>query len=86
MGLIQRDSLNILLPAAEAQSVASTAIDELNLQQVAYAINSAANTGELRTVIMSSMTDNTISELEAKGYKIEHKISGAEKTTVVSWG
>lgn len=86
MALIEQGKLDKLLPASEAKAVAESAIDATNLAQVAYAINTAANTGETEAVIMSLMTPNTISELESNGYKIMYKKTAAQSTVVVSWG
>lgn len=86
MALIERDKLNQLIPASEAKAVSETALDAINLAQVAYAINTAANTGETQTVVMTQMTDNTKEQLNAKGYKVNYKLTGAQPTLVVSWG
>lgn len=86
MALIERDKLNVLISAQEAKTIAEGALDDINLQQVAYAINTAANTGETEAIILTRMTAKTKEELEAKGYRVQIKVTGAEPTVVVSWG
>ena len=86
MALIEIGKLNELVSASSAKSTSDSAVDDINLQQVAYAINSAANTGQTEVVVMTPLTDNTLTQLEANGYTVVYKKSGAELTTVISWG
>ena len=88
MALIPRDKLTELIPAVDAKSTADSAIDEINLQIVAAAINNAANTGEYKTLIQGEVTQATLDQLSEKGYEVVHYTNPnlASYPTLIKWG
>jgi len=86
MALVDKDHLTELRSAAEARTTALTGLDEIQLKAVAYAINTASNTGETSVIFKEALRENTVAELKAKGYKILDA-GYANKTSVhlISW-
>lgn len=71
MSLIPYNDMNVLKSAAEASSVADTAIHEQQLSQVALAINTAANTGEHRcTYASGELLSSVLQKLKDEGYEV----------------
>ena len=86
MALVEKDEMTTLRPASESKSTAETALDDIQLQAVAYAINSAANTGELRVIFQETLSDKVKDELESNGYELKDAgIASKERGTVISW-
>lgn len=86
MSLVNREDLDKLRTAEEALETAETSEDEIQLKAVAYAINSASNTGQTRVVFQEKLRTNTISELEMKGYTISYIGAAApERQALISW-
>lgn len=87
MNLVDKDNMDKLQPASSSKQTAQTAEDDIQLKAVAYAINSAANTGQYRTIFLEEIRPNVKSELESNGYKLSF-VQGTAKTdsqTVISW-
>lgn len=97
MSLVEKDKMTELRSASDSFATAQTAEDDIQLEAVAYAINSAANTGLIRTIYQSALSENTISELESKGYTVKaindskiEDLAGVQGTnqrfqTLISW-
>jgi len=83
---ITRTEMDQLKPASEVLEVALTAEDTAELKAVAYAINSAASTGEVEVLYQGSLREATEAALTSKGYKFEY-ISRAHDNgqTLISW-
>lgn len=71
MALIPQDELITLITAAVAKDVADTAHQTQQEQSVAFAINSAANTGAHTCLYNHPLSDTTIATLKSKGYTVE---------------
>lgn len=86
MNLVEKDKMTELYPAAQSRQTAATAEDDIQLKAVAYAINSAANTGQLRVIFQEPLRENVKSQLEGNGYTIKY-ISAAreEQQALISW-
>ncbi len=79
-------NLTELVPAQEANQIAQTAEVTHQLMAVAYAINSAANTGELCTLFNQPLFPEVRAELISKGYKvISAGIANPSNMTRISW-
>lgn len=87
MSLVDKDDMTTLRTAAESLATSQTAEDEIQLKAVAYAINSAANTGETVTVFQGELRENVKSEVEGKGYTIRYDSSIAfpDRKAIISW-
>ena len=87
MSLIPQDELIVLKSASAVKTVAESAALDQERMSVAHAINSAANTGETRTVINRRLSDSMISELETNGYKLKYNVAKANTTdeVCISW-
>ena len=68
--LIPISDMNILKSASEVRSISETALIDQQIAEVAYVINTAANSGEKRCIFCRNLLDKTIEELENKGYTI----------------
>lgn len=75
MALIEQSELSILRSADEAKTVADSAREELEKSSVAYAINTAANTGEHSTVFSHPISDVILEVLRGQGYKVTRDVS-----------
>ena len=86
MALVERDKMTTLLDASQAKAVASTALDEIQLKAVAYAINSAANSGETCVEFKEAMREATLDALKAKQYTVKD-IGKAKPSDIklISW-
>lgn len=86
MALVDKDSMTILRTAAEAKTTASTAEVDIQLKAVAYAINTAANTGLTRIEFSEKLLDDVSAKLKANGYAVSNA-GQAEDTrpVVISW-
>lgn len=86
MSLVNREDMDKLRPAADSKDTAATAQDDIQLKAVAFAINSAANTGELRTVFQEKLRDGVIEQLISNGYVVQYIDAAREKQqAVISW-
>lgn len=86
MALVEKDEMTILRSAADSKSTAATAGDDIQLKAVAYAINSAANCGQLSVVFQEELRSNVTSELESKGYELRKEgVTPIERSTLISW-
>ena len=86
MSRVDRDQMTTLRPAADAYQTSLTAEDEIQLEAVAYAINNASNTGEVRVVFQTPLRPNVESQLKSNGYTIRLiGIAELERQTLISW-
>lgn len=87
MALIPQDDLTTLQAASAVKTVAASAVYEQDIRAIAYAINSAANTGETRVVITMRLSDQVKSELKNNGYTLTTVDTNANPAnqTIVSW-
>lgn len=67
---IALDKLSTLVEASEVQAVAKDSRLYNELASIAYAINTAANTGEYRVLYGHRISDDAKKEVEGKGYKV----------------
>ena len=86
MNLVDKDDMTKLRTASESRATAETAEDDVQLKAVAFAINSAANTGQLRVVFQEPLRENVVSQLKGSGYTIQY-ISAAKENqqSLISW-
>lgn len=86
MSLVPKDEMTTLRSASDSRDTAETAEKEIQLKAVAFAINSAANTGEFRTVFQGTLIDDVRSELESNGYELKDCGSiNVDSKVVISW-
>lgn len=85
--LIPRDELTTLIEASEVAKVADDAESIIEEQQVAYLINSAANTGARMALFNHPLSEDMIKNLEEKGYTVNKKIHSADPEVqyVIKW-
>lgn len=84
MGKVPKDEMIVLHTAAESKSTATNAEDDTQLQAVAYAINSAANCGQLSVIFQEELRPNVESQVTGKGYTIK-SASQLDRGVVISW-
>ena len=72
MALVDKDHMTELRPASDAATTAATAEVDIQTQAVAYAINSASNTGERRTIFQGVLLPDVEEDLVSKGYTLKH--------------
>ena len=87
MALVDKDDMTTLFPASDSKATAQSAEDDIQLKAVAFAINSAANTGQLRVIFQEEIRPNVKTQLENNGYKLD-PVPGtakADSQTVISW-
>lgn len=72
-----------LVPASQAKEMADKAVFILEQQSVAYAINSAAKTGEHNVKWSKPLSDEMIALLEENGYTVTKNLRAADPDT--SW-
>ena len=86
MNLVPKDQMTELFTAAQSRQTATTAEDDIQLKAVAFAINSAANTGQLRVIFQEPLREAVKEQLEGSGYTIQY-ISAAkeEQQALISW-
>lgn len=88
MSLVTKDEMTTLRSAADSRSTAETALKDIQLMAVAYAINNAANTGELEVLFQEKLVDGIKDELESKGYTVRFVNNNSydmEYHTLISW-
>lgn len=87
MSLIPQDEMFELKAATAVMTVASGAELEQEQKAVAYAINSAANTGATSVVINHPLSPQLITILKQNGYTIKHTFSRVDPKDepVISW-
>ena len=85
MALVDKDHMTELRSAADARLTAETAEVDIQLQAVAYAINSASNTGQLRATFQGVLLDEVKSALEENGYTTQSYGVNPNNLTVISW-
>ena len=87
MALIPQDELTTLKAASAVKTVAESAALDQERMSVAHAINSAANTGETRTIINRRLSDAMKSELETNGYVLKYNVAKANVVdeVCISW-
>lgn len=87
MSLIPQEDLKTLQSASAVKAVAETAKYEQDIQAVAFAINSAANTGETSVTITMKLSKEVRDELEQDGYTLTNFKYNAnpEDQTIISW-
>lgn len=83
--MIELNDLNKLKPAAEVKQVAETSEDTIQTRSVAYAINSSANSGEVRVKYEEPLRPNVRTLLEENGYKLTATGNAAKNMTIISW-
>ena len=86
MSLVPKDEMTTLRSASQSLDTANSAEDDIQLKAVAYAINSAANTGQKRVVFQELILDAVKEQLESNGYKLtEYGPCYPERHTIISW-
>ena len=87
MALIPMDELMTLKAASAVKTVASTAAADQQEKEIAYAINTAANTGEYDVAYNGKIIDSVKTKLESNGYKVTYDIArmNAEDIAHISW-
>ena len=87
MSLIPQDELTTLKAASAVKTVAESAALDQERMSVAHAINSAANTGETRTIINRRLSDAMKSELKTQGYTLTYNVAKANVVdeVCISW-
>lgn len=75
-----------LRSAEDVREVAENAAEIHEMQQIAYAINTAANTGELCVEYNHGISDSMMSTLEQQGYTIKpHPLANEQPSYIISW-
>lgn len=88
MTLVNKDEMIKLRSASDSRATAQTAEKDIQLQAIAYAINTAANTGLFSTIYQSPLLDGVKEELEGKGYVVRFVNNNSmqkEHHTLISW-
>lgn len=85
MSRIDQKDLCILKTAAEIRTVANDADKELELSRIAFAINTAANSGEYQVEWVDKISDDAKTALESKGYTLETKIVALSTHYIIKW-
>ena len=87
MSRIAPEDMTTLISAAQAKTVASTAITELEEMQVAHCINEAANTGETKAYYSKPLSTTIIAKLKTEGYTLTEPapIAKPGDVTIISW-
>jgi hypothetical protein len=84
--LIPRDQLTELQPAADVKNVAENASEIHETQSIAYAINTAANTGATSVIYDKEISDNVQSTLELNGYVLTPRaMANNHASYIISW-
>lgn len=80
------NDLTTLVSAANAKKAAKDAPIKQQMCAVAYAINTAANCGQLTVYFNQPLLAKVKSDLESKGYKITQVgKADREEVTMISW-
>lgn len=86
MALVEKDEMTTLRSASDSKTTAQSALDDIQLKAVAYAINSAANCGELRVVFQEVLRQTVKDALISNGYTVEAAgIADKERGTIINW-
>ena len=86
MAQVDKDHMTELRSASDSLATAQSAEKDIQLKAVAFAINSAANTGETRTVFQGVMLEEIKQELESNGYVVQNYNSvDPNKSSMISW-
>lgn len=88
MSLVPKDEMTTLRSASDSRATAQSAEKDIQLQAIAYAINTAANTGLTETMFQSKLLDGVKDELEGKGYTVrfvDNNSYDREHHTLISW-
>lgn len=88
MSLVEKDDMTTLRSASDSRATADTAERDIQLKAIAYAINSAANTGEKRVIFQEKLVDGVKEELESKGYILRFVNNNAyhlQNQLLISW-
>lgn len=85
--LIPSSDMTTLQDASKCREVAESAEAIHEMMKVAYAINNAANTGELCVTWSGTLMQTTKDSLESAGYKVEAVEDIAREGTryTISW-
>lgn len=84
MAKVDKDHMTTLRTAAESKTTADTALDDTQVEAVAYAINSAANCGEYKVTFQEVLRENVKTQLDGKGYDLK-TASQLDRGTIISW-
>lgn len=84
--MFERDDMTTLHQASECKTTAEEAPDVQQKNAVAFAINSAANCGELTVEFSQPLRPNVQAEVESKGYTVTPR-GGAysDHPIIISW-
>ena len=86
MAQVDKDHMTELRSASDSLATAQDAEKDVQLKAVAFAINSAANTGETQAVFQGVLLPEVKSELESKGYKVGNYNSvDTTRSCLISW-
>ena len=86
MSRVDKDHMTTLRPASDSKATAATALQEIQMDAVAYAINNAANCGQLSIIYQEPLLKETEDELIAKGYTLRvDGVSATERSTLIIW-
>lgn len=87
MALIPMDELMTLKAASAVKTVADNALADQQEKEVAYAINTAANTGEYDVAYNGKLIDSVKTKLEADGYTVTYDVAlmNSEDIAHISW-
>lgn len=86
MALIPTSDLTTLQSASAVKTVAQSAQEDTQEMAVAYAINTAANTGEMETVFQGVLFESIKTKLETEGYTLtNYGAANPDFRTVISW-
>lgn len=86
MGLVDKNDMTTLYPASSSKSTAESAEDDIQLKAVAYAINSAANTGQMKVTFQEHLREAVKIQLKSKGYEVKPSgIAVKDSSYIISW-
>ena len=84
--MFPKDEMTVLHTAEECKTVAEEAAEVHQLAEVAYSINTAANTGETTTRYLQKLLPAIKSQLESKGYTLRQSGGADPDSSVdISW-
>lgn len=83
--LIERASLDQLIPASDAKNIADAALELQEQRQIAYAINNAVNTGGYSCYYNHEISDNVKDIVEGQGYTLEKDPDAVHTIYKISW-
>lgn len=85
VGLIPYNELAELKLASDVKDISAGAKIAHQVSEVAYVINTAANTGEYRAYYNGELLPETIELLESNGYTIVANARSIHSQSVISW-